>query len=344
VSIRKTHFGFTPVGLPAEIFFLENRYGLKIELLSFGATLRRVILPAPSGKDVAITLCRDSLEQYADTPCYFGSTIGRVCNRIASGRFNLEGADYQLAKNDHDTHHLHGGDLGFDRRDWSAEAIEGQGYDQVQFSRISPQGEEGYPGTLQVQVTYTLSDDNSLQIDYRATCDQATPVNLTNHAFWNLAGPDQSILDHELRLYADAFLPVDDQLIPTGRRSEVKGTPMDFSQPQVIGERIAEVSGGYDHCYVLAPPAGELRPAAVLVDPASGRSMSISTTAPGIQFYSGNFLDGCVGSGERMYQRHGALCLETQGFPNAVNEPNFPSVVLLPNETYRQTTAHNFRP
>ena len=341
MPITREPFGETNEGGAVDLYFLENNQGLKAQIMTFGATLRRVSLPDEQGEAVDITLSRETLDQYASESCYFGATIGRVGNRIAKGQFTLEGVNYQLATNN-DLNHLHGGNVGFDRNPWSAEAIESDEKSSVRLWRTSPDGEEGYPGTLQVEVIYTLSNDNTLRIDYQATTDQATPVNLTNHAFWNLAGAGTSVLDHELTLHAETFLPVDETLIPNGDRAGVAGTPMDFTKPHAIGERIEQVSGGYDHCYILAREGSELSLAAELFEPKSGRRMTVATTEPGMQFYSGNFLDGSQSSGGDVFNQHGAICLEAQHFPDAVNHAAFPSVVLRPTQTYRQTTVHTF--
>ena len=342
MSIQSCLFGELPSGENIDLFRLTNAQGLKVEILTLGATLRQVSLPGANAADVTITLGHAALGSYIDKACYFGSTIGRVCNRIANGAFELEGRKYHLATNDHDRHHLHGGDLGFDRRVWRGQATALAGEDRVTLRRVSPAGEEGYPGNLEVEVIYCLTDDNRLRIEYTASTDQPTPVNLTNHAFWNLAGPNATILDHELLLCAQTYLPVDETLIPTGEQRRVADSPMDFRHFQRVGGQIDQVPGGYDHCYVLDKQEMSFAKAAVLSDPQSGRSMEIYTTEPGIQFYSGNFLDGSDGQGQRIFQQHGGLCLEAQKFPNSVNYQSFPTTVLKPTETYRQVTEHRF--
>ena len=342
MSTSKVEFGKTRDGVPVDLYTIANANGVRARIMTFGATLTLVTLPAKDGPDVEVTLSRESLAQYEEGPCYFGTTIGRFGNRIAAGRFTLDGVDYQLATNNNDINHLHGGSIGFDRVAWDGEPVKVGGADGVRLRYTSPDGEEGYPGTLSAQVVYTLSDDNKLTIDYEATTDKATPVNLTNHAFWNLAGAGGTILDHELTLHAGAYLPVDDTLIPTGKLRPVAGTPMDFTTPHRVGERIARVPGGYDHCYVLDRDGDGLSPAAEVVEPVSGRRMTIETTEPGIQFYSGNFLDGSKGARGAVYHKHGALCLETQHFPDAVNQAAFASTILRPGETYRHTTVHTF--
>ena len=340
-TITKAAFGETKEGAPVDLYHLENKHGLKAQIMTFGATLRLMSLPNEQGETVNITLSRESLDQYTSESCYFGATIGRVGNRIARGQFTLEGVDYQLATNNN-RNHLHGGNVGFDRKLWSAEPLELDGESSVRLWRTSPDGEEGYPGALQVEVIYTLSNDNTLRIAYQATTDRTTPVNLTNHAFWNLAGAGNSVLDHELTLHAKTYLPVDETLIPTGDRAAVAGTPMDFTHSHAIGERIEQIPGGYDHCYILDREGLGLSLAAELFDPKSGRRMTVATTEPGIQFYSGNFLDGSQAADGKAFNQHGAICLEAQHFPDAVNQAAFPSVNLRPGQTYRQTTVHTF--
>jgi len=341
MPITKEAFGETKEGAPVDLYHLENKHGLKAQIMTFGATLRLMSLPNEQGAAVDITLSRETLDQYAGESCYFGATIGRVGNRIAKGQFTLDGVDYQLATNN-ELNHLHGGNVGFDRKLWSAETMELDGESSVRLWRTSPDGEEGYPGTVHVEVIYTLSNDNTLRIAYQATTDRATPVNLTNHAFWNLAGAGNSILDHKLTLHAKTYLPVDETLIPTGDRAAVADTPMDFTHSVAIGERIEQVPGGYDHCYILDREGSGLSLAAELFEPKSGRRMTVATTEPGIQFYSGNFLDGSQSAGGKAFDQHGAICLEAQHFPDAVNQAAFPSVVLRPGQTYHQTTVHTF--
>jgi len=290
---------------------------------------------------VELTLGFDTLDDYRARSPYFGCTVGRFANRIARGAFTLDGKSFTLARNEKGRHHLHGGMAGFDKKCWTAEPFEKPGLAGVRFSRVSPDGEEGYPGTLRVRVDVTLDDDNALAFDYEAMTDAPTPVNLTHHAYWNLAGAGtRSILDHELKLEASQYLPVDDTLIPTGAFADVADTPMDFRRPHRIGARLAQIPGGYDHCYVLDEADGLLQPAAELRDPESGRRLRLFTTESGVQFYSGNFLDGVTGAGGRPFPQHGGLCLETQRFPDSPNQPAFPDCILRPGETYRQTTVH----
>ena len=332
-------------GAAVHTYRLENANGLVAVLTDYGATLTQMWTPDRSGHLEDIVLGFDDLAGYrSDANQYFGCVAGRCANRIAQGRFTIEGAEYQLYINN-GPNHLHGGYRGLDKKLWDAEWVAREGARGIVFRYVSPDGEEGYPGRLDAEVTYWLTDDDELRIEYAATTDQATPVNLTHHSYFNLRSAG-SILDHELWLDADAYTPTDDTLIPTGELRDVSGTPFDFRTPTAIGERIEELnptaSLGYDHNFVLNGEAGELRPVARLHDPVSGRVLQISTTEPGIQFYSGNFLFGQQGKGGWEYERNGGLCLETQHYPDSVNHANFPSVILEPGETYRHVTVHSF--
>jgi len=270
--------------------------------------------------------------------------VGRYANRIANARFTLDGRTYTLAAND-GPHALHGGRKGFDKVVWAAEPVPVPHGVAVRFSYTSPDGEEGYPGNLKARVTYTLTDDNELRMDYEATTDKPTVVNLTNHTYWNLAGGG-AIYDHELTLHADHFTPVDTTLIPTGEIAPVAGTPMDFTRPKPIGrdlKRLTNQPQGYDHNFVLRGGGGKLAPCATIYEPRTGRVLEIWTDQPGVQFYSGNFLDGTLtGKGGRVYRQHHGFCLETQHFPDSPNQPKFPSTVLRPGQVYRTTTVHKF--
>ena len=271
-----------------------------------------------------------------------GVIAGRYANRIANGKFSLDGNEYTLAKNNNG-HALHGGLKAFDKKIWNAEPLPGDS--SIRFTYLSKDGEEGYPGNLNVQVIYTLGADNSLKIDYTATTDQATPVNLTNHSYFNLsAGKDSTVLDHVLKLDADKYTPVNDQLIPTGQIANVKGTPLDFTTPKPIGKDMGSVKGGFDHNWILNKRGTELQEAATVYDPGSGRYMEVLTTQPGIQFYSGNFLNGDLQLTKegQIYIPHSGLCLETQHYPDSPNEPSFPNTILRPGETYKQTTVYKF--
>jgi aldose 1-epimerase len=330
----------------AHLFVLTNAHGLIAKVTDYGATLVEFQALDKQGQLADVTAGFDDVRGYQgkDNP-YFGATIGRVANRIAGAAFTLGGEVYRLAAND-PPNHLHGGARrSLDKVPWQASIEEGSGAPAVRFSYRSPHLEEGYPGNLDLAVTYTLTDDNELRLEYRATTDLATPVNLTNHAYWNLAGHDAgSILDHELTLRADRFTPTDATLIPTGEIAPVRDTPFDFTHPRRIGERIAELAappwGGYDHNFVLDMGDGGLRLAARLWEPISGRILEVHTTEPGLQLYTGNFLSGLPGKGGARYRRHGLLCLEAQHFPDSLHYPVFPSIVLRPGEEYRQTTVY----
>jgi aldose 1-epimerase len=344
-SIHKELFGKTKDGEPVELFTLTNSHGLKARVMTWGATLVSMQTPDRAGKLADITLGFDTLDGWLGAHPFFGSTAGRYANRIAKGKFTLDGKEYTLATNN-GANHLHGGIKGFDKKNWSAEMLSGA--NGVRFSTTSPDGDEGYPGALKATVIYSLTDDNALRIDYEATTDKPTVLNLTNHAYWNLAGAGAGdILGHELTLHASKFTPVDDGSIPTGKIEPVSGGPMDFTKAKGIGKEIAQLTGtpgGYDHNFVIdktEPRA--LSPAAELYDPKSGRVMKVSTMEPGVQFYTGNYLDGTVtGKGGKVYKKNFGVCLETQHFPDSPNQPTFPSTVLRPGETYRTTTVHKF--
>jgi aldose 1-epimerase len=327
------------------IFILRNRHGLIAKLTNIGAGLVEMHTPDRSGKLADITLGFDTVEHYAQPHPHFGVTTGRFANRIARGTFSLDGVTYTLATNN-GANHLHGGPTGFHARLWDSEILR-EGH-SIRFSYTSADGEEGYPGTLETAVTYTLTDDDELRVDYEAATDQPTVVNLTNHAYWNLAGASAgSILDHEITLSAGRFIPVDDAGIPTGIIAPVTGGPMDFTRPKTLRrdfDQLPGEPGGYDHCYVLEPSGhGPLAAAAQAFEPRSGRVLEILTTEPGIQLYTGNFLDGSViGKGGHVYQKNDGFCLETQHFPDSPNRPDFPSTVLRPGEVFRSTTVHRF--
>ncbi|MBV7531430.1 aldose epimerase family protein [Chitinophaga sp. sic0106] len=323
-------------------YTLRNANGMEVKILNYGGTVTDIITPDKQGVSGNVVLSYDSLAGYQQKgQPYFGALIGRYANRIANAKFTLDGKEYTLAANDHGNT-LHGGLKGFDKVVWTGSQ---QGDTALQLTYSSKDGEEGYPGNLTATVVYTLTPDNALRIDYKATTDKATPVNLTNHAYFNLsAGKDSTILNHELSIKAAKYTPVNDKLIPTGKLTEVKGTPMDFTTPKKVGQDIAAVKGGFDHNWVLDKNAGQLETIATLYDPASGRYMEVATTEPGIQFYSGNFLDGTLQytAQGRKYPQHAALCLEAQHFPNSPNEASFPNVILKPGETYTQTTIYKF--
>jgi aldose 1-epimerase len=343
MDVFKGDFGTLPDGRKVEIYTLVNKNGLKARLINYGGILVSLETPDRKGRMGDIVLGHDSLEGYLKSSPYFGCIVGRYGNRIAKGRFTLDGAEYKLATNN-GPNHLHGGLKGFDKVVWAAQPVSEQDARGVKFNYLSPDGEEGYPGNLLVRVTYLLTDRNELSIRYEAETDKATPVNLTHHSYFNLAGQGEGdILGHELRLDAPSYTPVDEGLIPTGQIAAVAGTPFDFTKPAVIGARIAQVPGGYDHNYVLGSGGGKLAPAARVSEPRSGRVMEIATTEPGIQFYTGNFLDGTItGKGGKVYNKHYGFCLETQHFPDSPNQPGFPSTILRPGQKYHSLTVHTF--
>jgi aldose 1-epimerase len=342
-------FGQTEEGIPVELFTLTNPQGLEAKITNYGGIVVSLLVPDHEGNRRDVVLGHDELEGYLDNSPYFGCLVGRYGNRIANGSFSLDGTEYELARNNGDNH-LHGGLRGFDKATWEAKAVTSEAGDGLELTYVSPDGEEGYPGTLSVRVIYTLTHDNALRIDYSATTDKPTVVNLTHHSYFNLQGAGTGdILAHELQLLAKRFTPVDEGLIPTGELRPVAGTPLDFTQPMALGARIDTKdeqlvrAGGYDHNFVLDSGGGALALAARVVDPRSGRVMEVHTTEPGIQLYTGNFLENDIaGKGDQRYgYRHG-LCLETQHFPDSPNQPSFPSTVLRPGEEYTQTTLYRF--
>jgi len=339
-------FGKTSSGEEVPLYTMRNANGVEVAVTSFGGRIVAIRVPDRSGKMSDVVLGFDHLEGYLAKNPYFGAIVGRYGNRIGKARFTLDGKEYTLARNDRDNH-LHGGEIGFDRKLWRASEAGNSGR-SVRLKYESPDGEEGYPGTLDVTVTYTLTPMNELRIDYLATTDKPTVVNLTNHSYFNLAGKGD-ILGHEVLLNADFFTPVDSGLIPTGEVRNVKNTPFDFTTPHAIGDRINDddeqlrYGKGFDHNWVLKGPSGKLRLAARVSDPASGRVMEVLTTEPGLQFYSGNFLDGSLaGKDGKMYARRSGFCMETQHFPDSPNESAFPSTVLRPGQRYHTVTVYRF--
>jgi aldose 1-epimerase len=347
MNIKKEPFGQTAEGAPVDLYTLTNDHGLEARITNYGGTIVSLKTPDRTGTPGEVTLGFDSLAGYLDKSPYFGCIVGRFANRIAEGRFTLEGVEHTLAQNN-GPNSLHGGLKGFDKVVWEADAFENETGVGLTLTYLSPDGEEGYPGNLSVAVVYTLTNDNELKIDYAATTDRPTVLNLTNHTYFNLAGGGD-ILGHKLTLTADKFTPIDETLIPTGELRRVEGTPLDFSQATPIGARIDEedeqlrLAGGYDHNFVLDNLAGELILAARVEEPSSGRVLEVHTTEPGIQFYSGNFLDGTItGRGGVTYRRRTGFCLETQHYPDSPNQPDFPSTVLRPGEKYQQRTNFKF--
>lgn len=346
-KVVKMDFGKTPEGTPVDLYVLTNSKGMKVKILTYGGIVTEIHAPDRAGKFADVVLGFDNLGDYLKEQPYFGALVGRVANRVAGGKFTLNGKEYTLAKNN-GPNALHGGKKGFDKVVWKAEPLQDSGAVGVKLSYLSKDGEEGYPGNLSVTVVYRLTETNALVIEYKATTDRATPVNLTNHSYFNLAGHGSgTILGHELYLMADRYTPVDDTLIPTGKIESVKGTPLDFTRLTPIGKHIGEMKGdpgGYDHNFVLTPGRG-MPPwfAARAIEPKSGRILEMSTSEPGVQFYTGNFLDGKVkGKGGVPYPKHAGFCLEAQHFPDSVNHKNFPSIVLEPGKTYSQTTVYRF--
>ena len=327
-------------GKNVSLYTLTNRNGEQVKISNYGATVTSWVSPDKNGDKSSIVLGFDSLSGYLAKPPFFGATIGRYGNRIAKGTFKIDSATYTLAKNNGENH-LHGGNKGFDKVVWSV-ITEASNPASITLHYVSMDGEEGYPGNLKVNVIYTLTDDNELLIDYSAETDKPTVVNLTNHSYFNLTGDaSKNILDHTLQVNADKYTPVDAGLIPTGELKAVAGGPFDFLQPHKIGERIAAVEGGYDHNFVLTRKSRELELVATLSDSISGRKLEVYTVEPGLQFYSGNFLDGTIKTSDgKAIQKYAALCLETQHFPDSPNKPAFPTTLLKPGEKYHTVTKY----
>ncbi len=337
MSLQKSDFGKTADGHTISLYTITNRNGHSVQFTDYGAILVSVNVPDRTGKVANVTLGYPTLDGYLTRHPYFGATVGRFCNRIAAGQFELDGTTYKLATNN-GPNHLHGGIVGFDKLLWCATDFETENARGLRFHLRSADGQEGYPGNLDVVAEYAWSDANELAFTFSATTDKPTVVNLTNHAYWNLGGAASGdVLDHRLQLNCDRFLPVDEKLIPTGQLSDVSGTPLDFRSVRSIGERIAQLpaSKGYDHCFVVNGEAGQLRAAARVVHPDSGRVMEVLTTQLGMQLYTGNYL-------EPPFVQHAGFCLETQHYPDAPNQPSFPTTRLNPGEQFKQTTVHRF--
>jgi aldose 1-epimerase len=341
LSIEKKPFGMADKA-PVTLYTLTNAEGNSVQMIDYGAIIVSIQVPDRQGKKVNVTAGFDSIDGYLQRHPYFGSTVGRFCNRIAKGKFTLEGKTYSLAINN-GPNHLHGGEVGFDKKMWSVEELKSDTSVGLRFTLVSPDGDEGYPGTLTTIAEYVWDNSNALTLTFKASTDKPTVLNLTNHAYFNLAGPGSgTVYNHELTLSADEYLPVDDTMIPTGQTASVVGTPLDFTSAHKIGERIAELkaTNGYDHCFVVRGATGQLRTAAFVIDPSSGRSMTVETTQPGVQLYTGNFLQGIPGSAN--YKMHEAFCLETQHYPDSPNQPNFPTTVLKPGEPFTEVTKFTF--
>lgn len=337
-------FGRTAEGQEVNLYTLASSKGLRARITNFGAALVSLHVPDRNGGLDDVVLGFDGLEGYLTQNAYIGVTVGRYANRIAKGKFTLDGVEYTLAVNN-GPNHLHGGLKGFDKVVWSTqEAVAAEDEAWVKMTYLSPDGEEGYPGNLTCTVTYTLTNADELRVSYEGTTDKKTVVNLTNHSYWNLAGrAGGNILGHELTIDADKFTAVDAGLIPTGALASVHDMPLDFTRPRPIGSRLSHLAHGYDHNYVLNGEAGTLRFCAQVREPRSGRVMAVHTTEPGLQLYTGNYLDGSlVGKEGKPYDKHAGFCLETQHYPDSPNKPQFPSVVLEPGQKYASQTVHRF--
>jgi aldose 1-epimerase len=348
MDIKKQPFGKTTDGKAVDIYTLVNKNGSEVRITNYGGILQSLKVPDRYGNLGDVLLGYDSVEQYIKNSPYFGALIGRYGNRIAKGKFELDGKTYTLATNDGENH-LHGGNVGFDKVLWDVKEITEDGAPGLELSYLSKDGEEGYPGNLKVTVKYLWTDDNELKIEYTATTDKPTVVNLTSHGYFNLTGKGD-ILGHELMINADKFTPVVKGLIPTGEMAPVAGTPFDFRTPKPIGKDIdadnqqIEYGPGYDHNFVLNKgKEGEMTLAADVYDPETGRDMEVWTTEPGLQFYSGNFLDGTItGKGGWVYEKHAAFCLESQHYPDSPNEPQWPTTTLRPGQVYNTKTVYKF--
>jgi len=347
MNISKQPFGHTAEGTPVDLYTLVNDHGMEVNITNYGGIIVSLLVPDRHGEMADVVLGFETFTPYLDRHPFFGAVVGRYANRIAGGKFSLNGVEYSLAQNN-GPNHLHGGLKGFDKAVWQVEQFSGENEVGLNLTYLSPDGEEGYPGALTARVVYTLNNDQALKIDYFATTDQDTILNLTNHTYFNLAGTGD-ILDHVVTLNADRFTPIDQTLIPTGELRNVKSTPMDFTQPVAIGARIDQddeqlrYAQGYDHNWVLNHPEGTLGLAAAVYEPTTGRVLEVYTTQPGVQFYTGNFLNGAfTGKKGITYHQRTGFCLETQHFPNSPNQPNFPSVVLRPGQQYAQTTVFRF--
>ncbi len=343
VTISERPFGNTKSGQKISEYTLSNRGGASVSIITWGGIVRSINVPDSQGRSKDIVLGFDALEPYEERHPYFGTITGRYANRIAKGSFALDGSTYTLANNN-GPNHLHGGVYGFDRVAWKAEPSSTTDSATLLLSYVSADGEEGYPGEVSARVTYTLSSDNSLAVEYTATTTKATPINLTNHSYFNLAGHNSGdVLAHTLSIDADRYVPVDETSIPLGPLASLNNTPFDFRAPHAIGARISQVGIGYDHTYVLSTAPRPLHFAARASDPVSGRYLEVLTTEPGVQLYTGNYLDGSVkGKGGATYEKHAGFCLETQHFPDSPNQPTYPSTILRPGETYSSKTVMKF--
>jgi aldose 1-epimerase len=341
MNIEKQLFGTTPEGREVFKYILTNHRGMEVDVINYGAIITAIRIPDKNHEPGDVVLGFDTLEEYLGKHPYFGAMVGRVCNRVGKSRFELGGKIFHVTANE-GANQLHGGKKGFDKQVWTACSQKTPDQVSLILGYESPDGEEGYPGALLVEVEYSLNDKNELGISCRAKTDKPTHVNLTNHSYFNLNNCTGSILGHELMIAADSITELDGESIPTGRILPVEGTPYDFRLSTEIGRRIDELAPGYDINYVLDMKPGELARAAAVYDPLSGRSMEILTTLPGIQLYTSNYVNGIKGKGGRIYEKHSALCLETQYFPDTPNQPEFPSSVLMPGEEYTAVTIYRF--
>lgn len=343
MNAHKEPFGQTAEGHEVFIFTLANSKGLRARITNYGATLVSLYVPDRDGNLGDVVLGFDDLQGYIDHTAYMGATVGRYANRIGGAKFTLDGAEYTLAANN-GPNHLHGGIKGFDKVVWDTkEAVAAEDEAWVKMSYLSPDGEEGYPGSLQCTVTYVLTNADELRIRYEAQTDKKTVANLTNHSYWNLAGQGSGdVLSHELTLNAEKFTLIDKELIPNGIIASVLDMPLDFMRGRTIGSRIRQTGNGYDHNYVLKGEPGEMKLCAQVREPKTGRAMEIHTTEPGVQLYTGNFLDGLAGKGGNNYDQRAGFCLETQHYPDSPNKPGFPSTVLEPGQTFTSETVHRF--
>lgn len=341
MTVEKQPFGTLPGGEEVHKYILKNHHGMEVEIITYGAIITALRVPDKHRKPGDVVLGFDSLEGYLGDHPYFGAMVGRVCNRLGKARFELDGRVYQLSANE-GANQLHGGFKGFDKQVWSAVSHKSPDQVSLQMGYESSDGEEGYPGTLQVEVEYSLNAHNELGITCRAKTDKPTHVNLTNHSYFNLSNCEGTIHDYELFIDADRVTELDEESIPTGRILEVKNTPYDFRIARSIGESITEIEPGYDINYVLAMQKRDLTRVAALHDPATGRTMEVLTTLPGVQLYTTNYLDRIDGKEGKVYRKHSAVCLETQYFPDSANQPGFPSTLLLPGEEFSAITVYRF--
>jgi aldose 1-epimerase len=345
-KVTRMEFGKLPDGHAIDRFTLTNSSGMQVQAITYGAIITSIRVPDRNGKMDDVVLGYDTLDPYVRNPSYFGAIVGRYANRIANGKFTLDGKEYVLATNNR-PNHLHGGTKGFDKQVWDAKVGDSSRGATVSFTYRSVDGEEGYPGTVNTTVSYTLTDKNELIVEYRATTDKATPFNLSQHSYFNLTGASRDVLDHEVTMFADRITPTDATMIPTGELASVEGTHFDFRKPTKIGARINDGNtqlrqgGGYDHNYVINRQGAGLVPAARVVEPVSGRVLEVSTTEPGVQFYTANTLN-VVGKGGRTYQKFFAFCLETEHYPDSPNKPQFPSSVIRPGTEFSSRTVYTF--